>query len=166
MKGIETERCILRLYEEADRANFVALLTDERVMQYVDKGVMSPEAAGALWEKMAGMYEKGVDTIWAVIAKDDGRYIGNASIRPMVEEPANWEIGYYLREEEWGKGLGTELAARLAKYGFETMGLGAVYATVDYENLPSRRILEKAGLSFYRELVDEQGPFCLYRVVR
>lgn len=166
MKEIETERCILKLYEEAERESFIALLTDERVMQYVDKGVMSREAASVLWDKMTGMYEKGVDTIWAVIAKDEGRYIGNASIRPMVEEPDKWEIGYYLREEEWGKGLGTELATRLAKYGFETMGLSAVYATVDYENLPSRRILEKAGMSFYRELVDEQGPFCLYRGVR
>lgn len=166
MNTIETERCILKLYEDPDRDNFISLLTDERVMQYVDKGVMSAEAAGALWNKMLGMYRQGVDTIWAVFAKDDGRYIGNASIRPTIEEPAHWEIGYYLREDDWGKGLGTELALRLVEYGFETMGLKEVYATVDYANLPSRKILEKAGLTFYRELVDEQGPFCLYRASR
>lgn len=162
---ITTKRLRLKLYEEKDRENFIALLSDERVMRYVDKGVLSPEAAGALWKKLLDeMYPRGVDTIWAVFALDDGRYIGNASLRPRTENPAQWEIGYYLREEEWGKGIGTELAGALVEYGFENMGLNAVYATVDYENLASRRILEKAGMSFFEEVTDEQGPFCLYRV--
>jgi RimJ/RimL family protein N-acetyltransferase len=167
MNIIETDRLILKLYTAGDRGNFVALLTDERVMRYVDKGVMSPEAAGALWRKMMDeMYPRGVDTIWAVFARGDGRYIGNASIRPMVEKNENWEIGYYLVAEEWGAGLGTELAKRLVEYGFNELGLNAVYATVDYENGPSRKILEKAGLRFYEEAVDEQGPFCVYRLAR
>jgi len=167
MNIIETERLLLKLYTPAEREAFIALLTDERVMRYVDKGVMSPEAAGALWRKMMDeMYPRGVDTIWAVFARDDGRYIGNASIRPMVEKQQNWEIGYYLRAEEWGAGFGTELAKRLVRYGFEEMELDEVFATVDYENGPSRKILEKAGMSFYEEAIDEQGPFCVYRVKR
>jgi ribosomal-protein-alanine N-acetyltransferase len=165
MSMIETERLLLKPYEAKDREDFIALLTDERVMRYVDKGVMSAAAAGALWDRMMGLYARGEDTIWGVFARDDGRYIGNASIRPMVERRENWEIGYYLRASEWGRGFGTELAVRLMRYGFETMNLLEVYATVDYENLASRRILEKAGMSFFEELRDEQGPFCLYRVV-
>jgi RimJ/RimL family protein N-acetyltransferase len=163
MNAIETQRLDLRLYEEKDRAGFIALLTDERVMQYVDKGVMSPEAADALWTRMTGLYQQGVDTVWAVFARDDGRYVGNASIRPRPEKKEEWEIGYYLREAEWGKGFGSELARKLVEYGFEVLGLEAVFATVDYENAASRRILEKSGMSFYEELADEQGPFCLYR---
>jgi RimJ/RimL family protein N-acetyltransferase len=163
---METERLLLKLYTPAEQEAFIALLTDERVMLYVDKGVMSPESAGALWRKLTDeWYPRGVDTIWAVFARDDGRYVGNASIRPMVEKQQNWEIGYYLRAEEWGKGFGTELAERLVRYGFEALGLEAVFATVDYENAPSRKILEKAGMSFYEELIDEQGPFCMYRVI-
>jgi [ribosomal protein S5]-alanine N-acetyltransferase len=164
MNSIETERLLLKQYEKKDREDFIHLLTDEHVMEYVDKGVMSAPSAASLWEKMMDLYARGEDTIWAVFTRDDGRYVGNASIRPMVEKRANWEVGYYLREPEWGKGFGTELAVRLVKYGFEAMGLPAVYATVDYENAASRRILEKAGMSFFEELVDEQGPFCLYRV--
>lgn len=162
---IETQRLILRLYEEKDRASFIALLTDENVMRYVDKGVMSPEAAEALFEKMQGLYAgQGVDTIWAVFEKESGEYVGNASIRPRPEKREDWEIGYYLNENAWGRGYGTELAKRLVRYGFEHLGLSAVYATVDYENAASRRILEKAGMSFFEEIVDEQGPFCLYRI--
>jgi RimJ/RimL family protein N-acetyltransferase len=166
MTVIETERLILKLYEEKGRVDFIALLTDERVMRYVDKGVMSPEAAGALWEKMMTLYGQGVDTIWAVFARDDGRYVGNASIRPRTERRSDREIGYYLLEAEWGKGLGTELARALVEYGFEKLGLRAVYATVDYRNGASIRILEKVGMCFYEEIMDEQGTFCVYRIVR
>ena len=166
MPVIETERLILKLYEEKDREAFVRLLTDERVMKYVDKGVMSPEAAEALWNKMMGLYGQGVDTVWAVFSKEDGGYLGNASIRPRPEKLSDWEVGYYLMPGAWGKGLGSDLAKRLVEYGFEDLGLDAVFATVDYENGPSRRILEKAGMTFFEELVDEQGPFCLYRIVR
>jgi ribosomal-protein-alanine N-acetyltransferase len=166
MATIETQRLTLKLYEEKDRECFVRLLTDERVMKYVDKGVMSMDAAGALWEKMMGMYAQGVDTIWAVFSKEDGSYVGNASIRPRPEKPSDWEIGYYLVTGAWGKGLGSELAKRLVEYGFDDLKLDAVFATVDYENGPSRKILEKAGMSFFEEIVDEQGPFCLYRVAR
>jgi ribosomal-protein-alanine N-acetyltransferase len=167
MNTIETERLLLKLYTSAEREKFIALLTDGRVMRYVDKGVMSPEAAGALWRKMMDeMYPRGVDTIWAVFVRDDGRYVGNASIRPMPEKKENWEIGYYLRAEEWGRGFGTEVARRLVGYGFEELELEEVFATVDYENGPSRKILEKAGMGFYEEAIDEQGPLCVYRVVR
>ena len=165
MNTIETERLVLDLYTEKDRESFIALLTDENVMRYVDKGVMSALAAGALFERMQKMYaEQGVDSIWAVFSKDDGSYIGNAGIRPRPEKEQDWEISYYLIEDAWGKGYGTELAKRLVEYGFEVLKLPAVYATVDYENAPSRKILEKAGMSFFEELLDEQGPFALYRI--
>jgi RimJ/RimL family protein N-acetyltransferase len=164
MNTIGTERLILALYEEKDRAPFIALLSDENVMRYVDKGVMSPEAAGTLWDRLRRMYGEGVDSIWAVFLKEDGSYVGNASVRPRPEKKEDWEISYYLIEAAWGKGFGTELAKRLVAYGFDALGLPAVFATVDYENAPSRKILKKAGMSFYEELVDEQGAFCLYRV--
>ena len=167
MNTIETERLVLDLYAEKDRASFIALLTDENVMRYVDKGVMSAPAADALFERMQRMYaEQGVDSIWAVYDKSDGRYIGNASIRPRPEKEQDWEISYYLIEDAWGKGYGTELAKRLVEYGFEVLKLPAVYATVDYENAASRKILEKAGMSFFEELLDEQGPFALYRIAK
>jgi RimJ/RimL family protein N-acetyltransferase len=54
----------------------------------------------------------------------------------------------------------------LDEYGFETLGLKEVYATVDVENLASRRVLEKAGLSFFRKEYDDQGVFYVYRRAR
>lgn len=165
MSRIETERLVLRLYTDRDEDNFVRLLTDPVVMRYVDKGPLSPDQAEVLWRKlMDKLYPKGVDTIWAVVTKDDGRFIGNASLRPRPERQKDWEIGYYLMPAEWGNGFATEIASRLVRYGFEVAGLKEVYATVDKENLASIHVLEKSGLEFYRKEYDEKGVFFIYRL--
>ena len=164
MSGIETDRLLFKLYTEAEHDEFVRLLTDAAVMRYVDKGVLTAAQAEGLWKRLVEQwYPRGVDTIWAVFAKDDGRYVGNASVRPRPEKQSDWEIGYYLKADEWGKGFATEIAESLVTYSFETLGLGEVYATVDVENLASRRVLEKAGLSFFRKEYDDLGVFYVYR---
>ena len=166
MSRIETERLVLELYTDRDKDDFVRLLTDPLVMRYVDKGPLSPDQAEALWRRlMDDFYPNGIDTIWAVFAKDDGRYVGNASLRPRPERQKDWEVGYYLKPAEWGKGFATEIATRLVRFGFETAGLNEVYATVDKENLASIKVLEKSGLAFYRKEYDDQGVFFIYRLV-
>ena len=167
MSRIETERLVLSLYRDEDEEHLVRLLTDPAVMKYVDKGVMTRVQAKTLWQRlMHRWYPTGVDTIWAVTAKDDGRYVGNASLRPRPEKQSDWEIGYYLTTPEWGKGFASEAAIRLVSYGFNEMGLREIFATVDIENAGSRRVLEKAGLEHFSDEYDEMGRFLVYRIVR
>lgn len=167
MSRIETDRLRLELYNDADKSEFVALLTDPVVMRFVDRGALDPQQANVLWRKlMHEFYPNGVDTIWAVFAKDDGRYIGNASLRPRPERQKDWEIGYYLKPLEWGKGFATEIASRLVRYGFEIAGLEEIYATVDKLNASSIHVLEKCGLKLFRKEFDEQGVFFVYRLTQ
>src|SRR6185503_18944478 len=150
MSRIETDRLVLALYTDRDRANFIELLTDPVVMRYVDRGALTLENAEALWQKLIHeFYPNGVETIWAVFAKDDGRYVGNASLRPRPERQKDWEIGYYLKPAQWGNGFATEIASRLVRYGFEIAGLDKIYATVDEENAASIHVLEKCGLKLH-----------------
>jgi RimJ/RimL family protein N-acetyltransferase len=167
MSRIETDRLVFALYTDRDKTDFIELLTDSAVMKYVDKGSLTVEQADKLWEKLLGeFYPDGVDTIWAVFAKDDGRYVGNASLRPRPEKQSDWEIGYYLKPREWGNGFATEIARRLVEHGFEVAGLTEVYATVDKENKASIHVLEKCGLKLFRKEYDEKGVFFVYRVTR
>jgi RimJ/RimL family protein N-acetyltransferase len=167
MSRLETDRLRLELYTDRDKPDFVALLTDPVVMRFVDRGPLKPDEADELWRKlMHEFYPKGVDTIWAVFAKDDGRYIGNASLRPRPEREEDWEIGYYLRPGEWGKGFATEIASLLVRHGFDVAGLDEVYATVDPDNLASIHVIEKCGLKLFRKEVDPHGVFSVYRITR
>ena len=167
MSRLETDRLRFELYTERDKSDFIDLLTDPVVMRFVDKGPLNPDQVESLWRKlMDEFYPAGVDTIWAVFARDDGRYVGNASLRPRPERQKDWEIGYYLKPAEWGKGFATEIASRLVRYGFEVAGLDEIHATVDKENADSIHVLEKCGLKFFRKEYDEKGVFFVYRTTR
>lgn len=58
------------------------------------------------------------------------------------------EIGYWLGEEFWGRGIMTEVVEAVTDWGFETLGLVRIYAAVFARNPASARVLEKAGYTF------------------
>lgn len=55
------------------------------------------------------------------------------------------EIGYWLGEPFWSRGIVTEAVTALTDYAFDSLGLLRVYARVFEWNLASMRVLEKAG---------------------
>jgi [ribosomal protein S5]-alanine N-acetyltransferase len=55
------------------------------------------------------------------------------------------ELGYWLGEPFWGKGIMSEAVACLCEYGFEQLGLVRIYAEPYATNPASGRVLEKAG---------------------
>jgi 8-oxo-dGTP diphosphatase len=64
--------------------------------------------------------------------------------------PGNAEIGYWLGRPYWGKGYATEAMRRLLRLLFTDCGRGLAWASPEPANPASRRVLEKAGLTFDR----------------
>lgn len=162
---METERLNIRLYREDEKQYVINLFTDADVMRHVDNGVISKEAAEALWKKLIeDFYPNNITTIFGVFAGADERYIGHCSIRPRPQKPNEWEIGYILTKENWGKGFATEIALRLIEFGFNELNLFEIFATIDDDNLDSIKVAEKAGMIFNRYEYDEQGRFSVYSI--
>ncbi len=67
------------------------------------------------------------------------------------------EVGYWLGEEFWGKGLATEALKMMTEYGFEILPLERLYAGVFANNHASIRVLEKAG--YHLESVGKMAAF-------
>ena len=63
------------------------------------------------------------------------------------------EIGYWLGEEFWGRGLATEALAAVSDYAFASFDLCRLYAHVFDWNPASARVLEKAGYTYEGRLV-------------
>lgn len=125
------------------------------------------EKAEMLWQKLTKeFYPNGKNTIYAVSLKDENKYIGNCSIRPRPINQNEWEIGYILKTEFWGKGYATEIAKGLIEFGFNELKLNAVFATVDTGNYSSIRVLEKVGMYHIRDEYDEQGKYFVYAISR
>jgi ribosomal-protein-alanine N-acetyltransferase len=58
------------------------------------------------------------------------------------------EVGFLLDKSFWGRGYATEAARASLKFGFEHFNLDHIIALVHPENIASRRVIEKCGLSY------------------
>lgn len=62
-------------------------------------------------------------------------------------ERCSAEVGYWLGEAYWGRGIATSALERLCRYAFDELGLLRVFATPIVWNPASFRVLEKAGFT-------------------
>ncbi|MBK9933032.1 MAG: GNAT family N-acetyltransferase [Cytophagaceae bacterium] len=72
------------------------------------------------------------------------------------------EIGYWIGEEFWGKGIGTKAINLMVDYGFNELSLNRIYSGVFEYNQPSMRILEKCGFvkeGILKKAVYKNGKF-------
>lgn len=77
-----------------------------------------------------------------------------------------FDITYRLRESAWGRGLGMELAEGLVHYGFGTLKLSQITATITPDNLPSKKIAVRLGFRFDKHITLLGVPTDLYRLDR
>jgi len=73
------------------------------------------------------------------------RFIGCIGLHPQGWAPRVFEIGYWIRTSEAGKGLMSEAAIALADYAFNTFKADRVFIRCDERNVASARVAEKAG---------------------
>jgi [ribosomal protein S5]-alanine N-acetyltransferase len=55
------------------------------------------------------------------------------------------ELGYYLRRDQWSRGLVTEAVGAVVPFAFRELGARRIFARVDPENAGSARVLERSG---------------------
>jgi RimJ/RimL family protein N-acetyltransferase len=143
---LETERLLFRPFREADLDDLAALYGDAEVMRFLGDG--QPRDRGQTWERLDCMvrhwHEHGFG-IWALFAKGGG-FVGRCGVA-YQHQPDEAELGYTLAKACWGKGLATEAARMALQYAFEVVGLLRVVAFARVENVASRRVMEKVGMT-------------------
>lgn len=76
----------------------------------------------------------------------DGEAVGGIGIHPLTGiMRMNAELGYWLSEVFWGKGIGTFTVKEMVKYAFETFEFDRIFARPFPYNMASQKVLEKAG---------------------
>jgi len=145
---IETRRLRLRPVRPSDGEDLFALEQDADVMRFINGGDATPREGGSGDFLMPRGRETGV---WTVIEKSSGTFAGWFSlIATPADETASAELGYRLRRALWGKGYATEGAIALIEAGFTHLGFERIIAQTMTVNQPSRRVMEKAGLTHIR----------------
>jgi RimJ/RimL family protein N-acetyltransferase len=84
------------------------------------------------------------ETLFAIAVSDEPVGAIGFVLHPDVER-VSAEIGYWLAEPFWGRGIATEALAAVTRYAIETHALTRIYAVPFAWNAASCRVLEKAG---------------------
>lgn len=87
---------------------------------------------------------------WAAVEKSTRAFIGWFHLRPRSAHEDEPELGYRLRRSAWGRGYATEGSRALIEKAFTDLGAARVFAETMAVNTASRRVMEKAGLSYVR----------------
>ncbi len=87
---------------------------------------------------------------WATIEKTSSDFLGWFSFRPVTETPYDISLGYRLHQTTWGQGFATEGARALIDQGFTKLNVQRIIATTYQDNLASRRVMEKLGMTLVR----------------
>ncbi|MGP3982071.1 GNAT family N-acetyltransferase [Streptomyces sp. KR80] len=151
---LETDRLLLRRFTEADVDLLVDLDSDPAVMRFLNGGKPTPREV--VRKEILPLYFNCYERYegfghWAAVEKSTGDFLGWFEFRPPEDGSSDdVELGYRLRAAAWGKGYATEGSRALIRNGFTELGVQRVYATTMTVNRASRRVLEKAGLTYVR----------------
>ena len=150
---LETERLTLRRFSADDVDLLIDLDSSPAVMRYLTGGQPTPpeDIREGDMPSILRVYEKwgGRFGCFAAQEKDSGRFVGWFILRPALGAPPDEaEVGYRLREEEWGKGYATEGTLALLGKSFMELGVRLVWGETMCVNRASRKVMEKVGMTF------------------
>lgn len=149
---IATDRLILHDWTPADVDSYARICSDPGVMRF-----MWPARAATPAESAYGVQLLREHWLqwgfghWAVHEKESGRFVGRTGIKrhPDWELDAdNTEVGWLYDEAVWGRGYATEGARAAIDFVIERLGPREVISIAHPDNVASRRVMEKAGLSY------------------
>jgi RimJ/RimL family protein N-acetyltransferase len=156
----------------ADRDPFAELNADARVMEHFFSSLTRAES-DAMVERIEGHFERHGFGLWAVEVVDQVPFIGfvglaipsfEAHFTPCVE------VGWRLTFESWGRGYATEAARACVAFAFERLGLREIVSMTVPENIRSRRVMERLGMTrnaaddFDHPLLADRRRHVLYRL--
>lgn len=146
---LETDRLILRKVTLEDAEDIFYYGKREEVTKYVTWGTHKTLAdTEEFINFILNKYNNNEVAPWGIECKESGRLIGTIDFVWWEPNKQIAEIGYAISKDCWGKGLTTEAAMEVIKFGFEKMNLTRIQAKCMVENIGSARVMEKIGMSF------------------
>jgi RimJ/RimL family protein N-acetyltransferase len=159
---LETSRLLLREFVPHDADALAAVLGDPVAMQYYPAPFDRAEIDHWIRRNRARYFDPGFG-LWAILLKDSGELIGDCGCYVReVEGEFEFEMGWHVRCDLWGRGYATEAAQSCLEYAFLSLGTEQVIALVRPENVGSCRVAEKIGMKCERVIFWRGYEHCIY----
>lgn len=152
---LETQRLMLRPWDESDLSDFCEYASVEGVGEMA--GWKHHDSIEVSKRILASFISE--QNVFALVYKENQKVIGSLGVHyswandvPKYHELKLKEIGYVLSKNYWGAGLMPEAVREVIRFCFEKYELDAVTIGHFSDNIQSRRVIEKCGFQFVRQI--------------
>ena len=147
---LKTNRIGFSKWCEADLPLAQALWGDPAVTRYIcsSGSISQSDIENRLQRELENGKLFGIQ-YWPIFELSSGELIGCCGLRPRSEK--QYEIGFHLRPQFWGRGIAVEAAKAVITYAFDVLRAESLFAGHNPHNVNSAKVLKKLGFSYIGE---------------
>lgn len=142
---------MLSMYEDPEVTRFLAPLDRAGHVRRLDE-------IERMWSK------RGFGRV-AVLERSSGRFLGRGGLH-FWEQFGEVEVGWALRREAWGRGYARESAQAWLRWGFALLDVPYLTAYIAPDNVASRSLADRLGMSVLRTDIFHDREVLVYAVRR
>lgn len=157
---LETERLLIRKFEDSDLDGVHLMRSDPEVMRYIRETLKERSESAAWMKAISARWEPDGIGYCALIEKATDEFAGWCGLW-QIPETDEIEVGYAVTRSKWGIGYATEAAGAVVDYGFRELGLDHIVALAFPENAASINVMGKLSMTYV-----ETGTFYGKRLVK
>jgi len=148
---LKTDRLYLREFELEDDRSFFDLNADPEVLKFTGDRAFQSVTHAREFIRNYKNYEQDGFGRWAVVLKKDDAFIGWCGLKQNPEENNLIDLGYRIFRKHWNQGYTSEAARACLAHGFGKLAMSEIIARADFYNKASIRVMEKIGMSYWKE---------------
>lgn len=137
---------LLREWKLSDALSLAQAISNLNVQNNLRDGLPYPYYEKDAIDFINAMLSADKNEVFAFAIECDGKAIGSIGVfRQQNIHRRTAELGYYIAEEYWGKGIATQAVNKICDYVFQNSDILRIFAEPFSKNIASCRVLEKAG---------------------
>ncbi|WP_455717178.1 GNAT family N-acetyltransferase [Anaerosporobacter sp.] len=141
--------CKIRHWKIEDAKDLAIALNNKKILDNLRDGLPYPYTEEDAKEYINEMLNSDKTSTFAFAITIDDKVIGSIGVfRKENIHKYTAEMGYYIAESFWGQGIGTSAVKQACNYIFNNTDIIRIYAEPFTYNVPSCRVLEKAGFRY------------------
>lgn len=142
-------KCKIRKWKLTDAKDIAVALSNKKIQDNLRDGLPYPYSEQDGIDFISSMLSANEDETFAFAITLDDKVIGSIGVfRQQNIHRQTAEMGYYIAEEHWGKGIMTDAVKQICEYVFKNSDILRIYAEPFAYNTGSCRVLEKAGFQY------------------
>lgn len=140
---------LIRHWKIEDAESLAEALNNKKILDNLRDGIPFPYTTQDAKEYITAALNADKEIVYAFAIVIDDKAIGSVGVfRQANIHSRTAEIGYYIAEPYWGKGIGTGAIKQACDYIFQNTDIIRIFAEPFAHNTASCRILEKCGFEY------------------